>query len=78
MPGEPVIPPGGEGIPSSDPTRGRGGPLPFPPPLPPAQHSLSEEPLHVSQLPPGKLAKLPGGAENATTSPPAGGTLSSP
>lgn len=35
MPGEPVIPPGGEGIPSSDPTRGRGGPLPFPPPSPP-------------------------------------------
>lgn len=34
MPGEPVIPPGGEGIPSSDPTRGRGGPLPFPPPPP--------------------------------------------
>lgn len=58
---------------------GRGGgdiPGDPPPSSPNLPNSLSEEPLHVAELPPGELAELRGGAEKAA--PPPGGPLGAP
>lgn len=63
--------PGCRGSPGRDPVMPRGGGPHRRPPSPPHphRHSLSEEPLHVAELPPGELAELPGGAEDAATAP---------